>query len=343
MDRRAFLSAVLAVGPWGRPVLADGRLPVVVRSGDPDRDSVVTSLAVDSLAERIVSGGDDHVIRVWDSTSGSLLAQWRKHHGWIQDIRFAPAGDLVASTGSDGLLLVWEAQGDGRARVVAHQPHALRSLDFDPTGRYLAVSGATSDIAIYDTETWLEVSHLRRAMPRGDIRCVRFAPNGERFATCARCGQIHVWALSDPQAPVQVLGSVRDRSLCLAFSWDGSWLASGGDDRAIRVWNLERLDPSGAPTAVIPVGSMKVLSLAFVGRQRLAVGGSNNRIHVWDVTTGNMDLELVGHTGSVSALAFGARRLVSGSYDTTVRIWSDAMFEVDPPLMARVKVTGDRP
>jgi WD40 repeat protein len=55
----------------------------------------------------------------------------------------------------------------------------------------------------------------------------------------------------------------------------------------------------------------------------LAAGGSDDLIRVWDLATRSEQLRLVGHTGSVSALAWDSQAevLISGSFDTTVRLW----------------------
>jgi WD40 repeat protein len=62
----------------------------------------------------------------------------------------------------------------------------------------------------------------------------------------------------------------------------------------------------------------------FVDNQTLATGGSDNRIHIWDLNSRVVIKTLVGHTGSVAALACDGTgaTLVSGSYDTTVRVWN---------------------
>ena len=79
----------------------------------------------------------------------------------------------------------------------------------------------------------------------------------------------------------------------------------------------------GRQIDALPPRPGTVLSLAFCGPTRLAAGGSDNLIRLWDLTTRAEQLELVGHTGSVTALVWDARsdELVSGSFDTTVRFW----------------------
>jgi WD40 repeat protein len=55
----------------------------------------------------------------------------------------------------------------------------------------------------------------------------------------------------------------------------------------------------------------------------LATGGSDNLIHIWDLETRQPISRLIGHTGTVATLACDGSGtvLVSGGYDTTLRIW----------------------
>lgn len=343
MNRPVVACVVASLFQFASLAHADGEPSGVLRADWQGPAAVVTCVAVDPRGKLVVSGGDDHEIRIWNRLDGSLLAHWRKHHDWIQDIRFAPSGEQFASTGKDGLLLVWDSDADGKCRTVAHGKRSMQSLDFDSQGKYLAVAGASCDVQVYDTGNWQEIQSMRHSMPCPDVRCVRFSPKTGQMAACSRNGQVHVWDVSRGNDATTILGSKRDRSRCLVFSWDGKWLAVGGEDREIRLWHLSSLDDSAAPTMVLPLGSSKVLSLSFVGAQLLAAGGSDNRIRVWDIGSGEQVRELTGHTGSVSTLAFASQSLVSGSYDTTLRFWSDSLFEPNQALMARIKVTGQRP
>jgi WD40 repeat protein len=79
-----------------------------------------------------------------------------------------------------------------------------------------------------------------------------------------------------------------------------------------------------------------VYAAVFLNDMTLAVGGSDNRIYVWDLATRAVTKELVGHTGSVAALACdqSGTTLVSGSYDTTLRVWKLGSGST-PPSVAR--------
>ena len=111
----------------------------------------------------------------------------------------------------------------------------------------------------------------------------------------------------------------RLRVSALAYSPDGSQLATGGDERSVLLWDTA----TGKLSARVPARPGKILCLTYCGPSQLAVGGSDNIVRVWNLADMRETARLVGHTGSVTALAWdgAASTLVSGSFDTTVRMW----------------------
>ncbi len=149
------------------------------------------------------------------------------------------------------------------------------------------------------------------------MRCVCFSPDGLHMAAAGRNGRIRFWGSADEVHVRDVQGHTQ-RVRALAFSPDGTRLASAGEDRVARIWDVT----NGQMDLELPTPGAKVMSLTYIDRDRVATGGTDNKIRLWDLVTRRELAVLEGHTGTVATLDAQNGILVSGSFDTTARIWS---------------------
>ena len=107
---------------------------------------------------------------------------------------------------------------------------------------------------------------------------------------------------------------------CIAFSADGSRLASASVDRTIRLWDGR----TGYHIMTLKGHTDPVNSVSFSPRNSvLASASADNTIRLWGSRTGRHVSTLTGHCGAVLCVTFSAdgSRLASGSSDKSVRLW----------------------
>ncbi|RDK41662.1 WD40 repeat-like protein [Aspergillus phoenicis ATCC 13157] len=106
----------------------------------------------------------------------------------------------------------------------------------------------------------------------------------------------------------------------VTFSPNGRWLASGADDRTIKLWDTT----TGTLQYNLVGHSKPVLSVAFSPNgQWLASSSDDKTVKLWDLVTDSYRT-LEGHEGPVSSVAISAdgQLLASSSADDTVRVWN---------------------
>jgi WD40 repeat protein len=115
----------------------------------PGHDGIVFSIAASADGCRVVSGGEDGTVRLWDTASGEQVGGPLKgHDGWVYAVALSTDGSRVVSGGLDWTVRVWDTvsmaplceplEGNNRcAHVVAlneNTSHVASRGGYDKTG-----------------------------------------------------------------------------------------------------------------------------------------------------------------------------------------------------------------
>jgi cytochrome c len=105
----------------------------------------------------------------------------------------------------------------------------------------------------------------------------------------------------------------------LAISTDGKYALSGSFDTSAIRWSLER----NVAEQVLRFHDSAVNAVAILPDGRLATGGEDGQIAIWQPGIGEPIQRFTGHTAPIASLAVSpdGQRIASASWDRTVRIW----------------------
>ncbi|MDR2440968.1 MAG: WD40 repeat domain-containing protein [Planctomycetaceae bacterium] len=282
-----------------------------------DRVPVITCIDLEKNGRLLAIGGDDCIVRLWDVQTKGFTRELQEHLDWVRGLAFSPDQTRLATVGQDGQIKLWDVQNGALVRSLKGAVRGTQKVLFHPNGSQFAVCGFEKNVRVYDAATG---DLLKTLETHGTSnKAIAFSPDGSLLAVGGRTGAIRVWKTSDYQHLTDLKGDGR-RVHTVAFSPDGAQLASGGDGPFIMIWK----PTDGTLLQSLQERPGKTFSLVFCGKTLLASGESDNAIRIWDITQNRNILTLLGHTGTISTMIYEAttNRLISGSFDTSLRFWT---------------------
>lgn len=216
-------------------------------------------------------------IRIWDTTSGEVVATLRGKAGGFHrgEFAFHPDGRRLVTAEGELLQLWFLPEGASADWPVVHQK-PIRAVDWQPGGTHLASADMSGRICLWDAVKREVVDEVHCG---GAPWRVRFNPAGTLLAavTDAPAAALYVWDLSTGTLTRR---DHPDGGICgLAWRPDGQELATVSFTGAVRIWSPDDQPPTRTIDRLPPVPGPRQLAYTPEGRHVL-LGGPRGAIYV---------------------------------------------------------------
>jgi WD40 repeat protein/DNA-binding SARP family transcriptional activator len=271
---------------------------------------------------------DSGRVNVRDASTGEVLQSWHAHDIDVNDVTFSPDGSMLATSGDDGYVRVWNPRTQQElVSLGASTAGQVWGPSFSPDGSLVAANwlfengetGVTRVLSVGTGETVLEIADT------GKPWRAAFSPDGRRLAVAFE---------AEPVAMVFDLGT-GDKLLALeghedavrdvAYSSDGRWIATASNDASAKVWDAV----TGALRFTIFGHADGLLDIDWGPESgQLITGSLDGSVTVWEVIeAGPRELmslishELRGGVGGVSFSPEGTHVIAGQNGVNAVKIW----------------------
>jgi len=233
--------SLLAAAAWDGRILLWDLEALEERHVLEGHDEAASSVSFSPDGTRLVSGGWDHAVRVWDVQSGTLLAAHFDHSAPVLSVDFHTDGNRIVSGGWDNMVYVRDLGGDSPVYSKGPYPFSITAVLFDNSHEDRIIFSTTEDkVHLVNTESDKGVAGLGvHTGGTWGLLTLAQSPNGQFVATAGSSWNsvVYVWDLGKDKR-FEILSGHRDFVWSVAFSPDGSLLASGSQDHTIQLWGV---------------------------------------------------------------------------------------------------------
>jgi WD40 repeat protein/tetratricopeptide (TPR) repeat protein len=304
-----------------------------------------SSLASGRKDGKVVLGTSDGRTLVLDLRTGQTTAEFfgpdgkrRPRGAPVEAVAVQSNGPLAASSGPDGSVDCWQVE-DGRwIRTLPSDKGRVMALSFASDGRHLAVACEYGDVTAWDVE-----SGRVHWSGRGPVqpRAFCYTPDGRQLVQAGLGRSIAIWDAATGQRQHTLWGhgtvalgptsSLPYATIILsaAYSSDGRWLATGGMDGTIYLWDVQHQYERTAVLSTEPIrsstGPRGVIHLTFdADNRRLIAAVFEGDVRVYELGPVFAELkkspdQLVAETERRTALHLVGDRLAPVPQNRLVR------------------------
>jgi WD40 repeat protein len=226
------------------------------------------------------------ILYLWDTTADRAVVVEDKpgHFETVDCVAQHPASELIASGGSEGVVLLWDRRQGAYVRALVGHASRIVGLAFHPDGRRLASASSDGTVIFWDVDG--RVLWTNRAAQPGIIaNGLVFDSSGTALLVGSSEGQLLRLGTTSGEPSTEVTTGMTSLS-ALALAPTGTWVAVASVRGHVQIWNGDLTHVQSAWEVGATVDSIVFVSDDFL------LTGRRQMMELRETATGRLFLTL---------------------------------------------------
>ncbi len=245
-----------------------------------------------------LSGGYEHVLRLWDVSSGKCIRKFDGHSSKVTSVALSASHALALSGSWDDTVRLWDVSSGECLRIFAGHAKDVTSVALSADGRLALSASEDHTVRLWQADT----GKCLRTDTHADYATSLALSTDGRWAVSGSSGlRFSLWDVNSGKC-LRTFEGHKGYAGCAVLSADSRWALSGSDDHTVRLWNVS----SGKCLQIFDGHTGNVDSVALTADGRWALSGSHDHtLRLWEVSSGRC-LRTWKYKNTVRAVALSA-------------------------------------
>jgi len=296
-------------------------------------DDVITALDFDAPFGTMVSAALDDTLRVWNLNSGTCIGLLEGHLSSVRCIQVED--NIVASGSNDATIRLWDlSQADytpiqttnkkpyddeeeGEEQVPEHE---IDSDSFEHVSSKSSATHTHAPSSMADCPLFTLSSHV------AEVTAIHF--HGQTLMSGSADKTLRQWDLHTGRCvqTLDVLWASAQASSQVATPFNSVNTGFSSSSPAFTEKKNTWFRPTLGRTHSSNNSDTDFVGALQVFQSAVACGTADSVVRLWDLRSGGVQRQLIGHTGGVTALQFDDVHLVTGSADRSIRVSNNQLY-----------------